>query len=765
MLHKITQLLIKQDMLHGQKRVITSLVLFMLGFLALGILMHNHTKTMLYAYMEEQLERQTSIMTDIVNEDISNHLQSLRIAARAIADRPDRTNTIIDYMNKSYPGDIGVMTLDGKLIHGSGDINLNDFEPAINQARHGRAIATAINDASKADILIDDKPVIPGGPPPKSIDAILLAAPIIDNGNVTGIIYWRYRIGKPILPSKMHNGEHNATFFLVNKSGDVIGTFEHITKDEIAKYQKLKESGVTQKLMDQLETRTSAQCHIGSDDMQDYFAVVGEVRPGEIYLAGFIPDDVMLSGLDSIVSRLQQYNILMLLLLIIGILMFFIKEADLIMSARCKERDALNVAKRSASEAREALRKMEDAYDEADEARAAAESANKTKSEFLANMSHEIRTPINAVMGMNEMILRETDNAAAVKEYAQSIESASQTLLSIINDILDFSKIEAGKMEIVPAAYDLSSMLNDIVNMVETKALKKGLAFSIDVDPALPSKLIGDSLRLRQVIVNILSNAVKYTPEGSVSMRLSGISDGKSIKLRFEVADTGIGIREEDIPKLFEGFQRFDLKKNRSIEGTGLGLAITYRLLEQMDGKLDVKSTYGKGSTFIVELAQDIIDSSPIGDFKEKYREFVKSRSEYHETYHMPDAELLVVDDNEMNLLVVKSLLKQTQAKITLCQSGAEALKYIQKQHFDVILLDHMMPEMDGVETLKRAKKLENSKCKDTPFIALTANAIVGMREKYLAAGFDDYLSKPINGHALEKMLEHYVPADNAHVR
>ena len=393
------------------------------------------------------------------------------------------------------------------------------------------------------------------------------------------------------------------------------------------------------------------------------------------------------------------------------------------------------------------------------EAKEEAERANQAKSAFLASMSHEIRTPINAVLGMNEMIRREADDDQ-IRKYSWNIKSASETLLSLINDILDFSKIESGKMEIVETAYQLSSLLNDVVNMIRYKAQQKGLDFFIKVDESIPDSLIGDEVRIRQVIVNILNNAVKYTPEGSVTFDVRGekTEDG-NLLLRIASIDTGLGIKEEDKGKLFSKFQRLDVEKNRNVEGTGLGLSITLRLVEMMHGTIDVESTYGEGSTFTVTLPQKINDPMPIGDFEKRVETFIKGEQAYRESFIAPEAKVLVVDDNSMNIFVFESLLKTTQIQITAVKSGMECLEKIAGQRFDIVFLDHMMPDMDGIETLARAKAMPESQCHGVPFIALTANAIAGAREMFLENGFTDYLSKPINIKMLERMIQDYLPA------
>lgn len=393
---------------------------------------------------------------------------------------------------------------------------------------------------------------------------------------------------------------------------------------------------------------------------------------------------------------------------------------------------------------------------EADAARQEALAANEAKGKFLAQMSHEIRTPINVVLGMDEMILRESKEPA-IREYAMDIRTSGQSLLSLINDILDFSKIDSGKMEIVPVVYEISSMIHDLVNMTLQRAKNKDLRFEVEIDPAIPSCLYGDDMRIRQVLVNVLTNAVKYTEKGTVWLRiLSRSADGTAV-LRFEVEDTGIGIKEADLPKLCAEFERIEEDRNRSIEGTGLGMSITVQLLALMDSRLQVESTYGKGSKFYFELEQKIIDGTPIGDFESKVQQMAENFS-YESDFCAPDAKLLVVDDNATNRRVFRNLLKKTQVQVSEAGGGSECLRMVQENHYDLIFLDHMMPDMDGVETLHRMKALADFPCKDTPVVALTANAVSGAKEAYLREGFDGFLSKPIVPDKLESMIRKMLP-------
>lgn len=394
---------------------------------------------------------------------------------------------------------------------------------------------------------------------------------------------------------------------------------------------------------------------------------------------------------------------------------------------------------------------------ELEESRKKAQEANRAKSLFLANMSHEIRTPINSVIGMNEMILRESGEQET-RSYALNARRSAKMLLGLINDILDFSKIETGKMELTPVNYTTAEVISDVVKMNISRANDKGLTLKLDVDPNLPSELYGDDVRLRQIISNLLTNAIKYTREGTVTVSVGGsVSEDGVLAMSVCVSDTGIGIKQEDIEKLFDAFQRIDNSVTRRIEGTGLGLNITMKLLMLMDSKLEVKSEYGKGSEFFFTVDQKVVDGTPMGRLEinaENADEFT-----YTASFAAPDAKILMVDDNDMNRVVFRSLLKQTKVQVYDAASGYECLSLVEKERFDIIFLDHMMPGMDGIETFHRLKEGENL-CKDVPVIMLTANAVSGVREAYLAEGFTNFLSKPISPSQLEKMIKSYLPEE-----
>ena len=401
--------------------------------------------------------------------------------------------------------------------------------------------------------------------------------------------------------------------------------------------------------------------------------------------------------------------------------------------------------------------------DELMEARILAERASDAKSSFLASMSHEIRTPINAVLGMDEMILRETD-LAAIKEYAANIRSSGRALLSIINDILDFSKIESGKMELIISPFQLSSTVGDLMTSLSLRAKEKNLLFECNVDPDTPRELFGDEIRIKQIITNLLTNAIKYTRQGTVSLSIQYEELGPlRINLKCQVKDTGIGIKDEDIEKLFTSFNRLDGHKNYGIEGTGLGLSIVSNLVNLMNGKISVKSTYGSGSTFTVDLPLEVINWEGVGEIRHFTREAVEDSEASAVTFTAPEAAILSVDDNKINLKVFKGLLKETKMRVDLATSGEQCLNFMQKKKYDIVFLDHMMPGMDGVETLHRMKELENNLSPDVPVIALTANALSGAKDQYYDYGFDDYLSKPVDYSDLEKTILSYLPKEKIH--
>ena len=394
--------------------------------------------------------------------------------------------------------------------------------------------------------------------------------------------------------------------------------------------------------------------------------------------------------------------------------------------------------------------------------KAIAEETNRAKTAFLANMSHEIRTPINAILGMNELILRESEDSD-ITSYSETIRTAGNSLIGLVDNILDFSQIDSGAIQIESSEYDLSSMINDLIDSIRSSAEEKGLKLLFDINPDTPKTLYGDEKRIKQVVTNLLTNAVKYTQKGSVLLTIGYTlpeDDPESVILNVSVRDTGIGIKEEDLPRLFNQFDRIELSRNRNIEGAGLGMSITKGLLELMGSELNVESVYGEGSSFAFSIKQGIRGSAKLGNYRDSYNEDLGIRKAYRERFVAPEAEVLVVDDNQLNLVVFGNLLMQTCVKIDFANDGFEAVEMSRDKKYDVIFMDIMMPDKDGVETLREIRAQQGNPNHDTPCVCLTANAVAGAKAEYLSEGFDDYLTKPIEHEKLEEILLGFLPKD-----
>ena len=389
------------------------------------------------------------------------------------------------------------------------------------------------------------------------------------------------------------------------------------------------------------------------------------------------------------------------------------------------------------------------------------EDMNKAQNRFFSNMSHEIRTPINSILGLNEMILRQTDVSEEIIKDATNIQGSGRMLLALINDILDFSKIEAGRMDIVPVNYNIANLVSEIVNMMWLRAEEKGLEFNVELDPSVPAELFGDEIRIKQILVNLLNNAVKYTNEGSVTLLVEkGEEEGDDVTLLFSVSDTGIGIRQESLPYLFDAFRRMDEDRNVGIEGTGLGLSIVKQLVNLMDGRITVDSVYTQGSTFSVELKQKVSGKKAIGAVNVTGFDIASKSGGYTAGFIANDARILIVDDNVMNLEVEKRLLDGTEMTIDTATSGDEALSLTIAEHYDLIFMDHLMPEMDGITCMQHIRKQSGGLNNRAPIVVLTANAGSENRELYTRSGFDNYLVKPVTGRQLEEIILMYLPAN-----
>ena len=390
-----------------------------------------------------------------------------------------------------------------------------------------------------------------------------------------------------------------------------------------------------------------------------------------------------------------------------------------------------------------------------------ANSANEAKSTFLDNMSHEIRTPMNSILGMNEMILREEDRPE-IKEYALVIQRSGRALLGIINDILDFSKLQDKKMEVSPVRYDLSSLINDMVNIAAEQAKKKSLTFTVNIDKAIPRILDGDEYHIRQVMLNLLNNAIKYTERGGITITIGFETiDTYNILLKCAVSDTGIGIKAENLEYIFTPFEHLETSRKFSADGSGLGLPIVQKLLQLMGSELKIESVFHKGSTFSFDVRQNVIKWEPIGDYERAYSMATSRQNvKFTQSFQAPDARVLVVDDADVNLLVFANLLKKTKIKIDTASSGVEMLQMARMNKYDMIFLDHRMPGMDGIEAFHNLRKSQDGLNYKTPVVALTANAVLGARQLYIDEGFSDYISKPVDTVRLEQILLEYLPPD-----
>ena len=502
--------------------------------------------------------------------------------------------------------------------------------------------------------------------------------------------------------------------------------------------------------------------------------------PLGFFMAYLYPMYYILAGTLYLLAHLQWYNVVQRRAIIVafvvtvalylwqvffapGLLMtFFVSAVDCYIIYFSMETPAYQQLEVYAEQ-------LKDATARAEKAEAVAIEADAAKGRFLANMSHEIRTPMTTILGMDELILKRNPTGT-VQTYARDIASAGDTLVHIINDILDFSKIESGELDLIGKHYHFGAVLREVNNMIRIKADAAGLTYDSYCPDDLIEEYKGDSLRVTQILINLLNNAVKYTREGGVKLHVGGMAENtaddnvKQMRLFITVQDTGIGIREEDIPLLFQSYARIDKDVNRTVEGTGLGLAITARLIELMNGTIRVESTYGKGSTFYVELPQVIDGRGTIAD----YQKSVQTQTEETRTgvgFTAPGARVLIVDDNRMNRVVLKALLKETGMQIEEAPDGEVAFALAAVTRFDIILMDYMMPGMDGVETLHRIRSDENAASKDAPVIVCTADAITGEKERLIAEGFDDYISKPVRGEVLHDILLRFLSGTVTHTK
>ena len=688
-------------MINDRIRIIIVWILFIVVFIVAGVLLNSRLTNILHSYIESQVCEQADRMASVVSEKLFRETDRLRYISKVIENHGGH---VVDAVSSdSIHKKMGVQTLAGSALSGEA-LDITVFQGIQDSFRGDSSISYVKN------------------------EGVLFTVPVYNKKNVRYVIYELFD-DYAMKESISLLSSDSRKVVVTTRGGDIIIPFSDVTKNEMAYFESRAYRDIFNELSSSMELNSSAAGFYSVNGVR-YIFFTADIPYTPFRLQGYMEPDILSAGiLDA--SKIVIYAFAFLLVLYAVGSLYLIVATE-----KAEESDELRKAKQQAEE------------------------ANRAKSDFLASMSHEIRTPINAVLGMDEMIIRESDNEH-ILEYASNINNAGKSLLNLVNDILDFSKIEAGKMEILKDEYKTSFMITDLVNMIAVRAHNKGLEFIVNAAPDLPSVLFGDEDRVKQCILNLLTNAVKYTDKGSVTFDLNFEKHSdKEIILDVSVKDTGIGIRPEDQIKLFSPFERVDQQRNRNIEGTGLGLSIVQNLLQIMDSKLELQSEYGKGSTFSFRLKQEVSDWKRMGDFAEAYKKSILTQNKYTELFRAPEAVILVVDDTEMNLTVFKGLLKKTRISIDTATSGNDALKMIRVRHYDMIFIDHRMPVMDGIDTLNAMNELEGNKSKGVPCIAFTANAGAGSREKYKSYGFDDYISKPVSPSELEEIILRYLPPE-----
>lgn len=698
---------------HNKSYTVIGMLLLVSLLVAIGAFLQVRVQALLNSYVEDQVAMHARSYSMEINESVGREMDRLRNLRKESSSR-DWQSLLA---NEAEGRRCGLLTLQGKAVYG----------PSCSP-EEWRAVRSAVHGRERINY--------------KRGQGIFFTEPVYNGQNIRYVLYSFYdeEAMHELLRVDCFDGAGHAVLMLQEQNIPI--SFDAWTEADEQMLSAASKEGLVSELQNMVADKgTGAMFYDGGAEGGVVFfaADVPQIRGT---LLGYVPYEKVCGQLLN-VTRMVMLVFVLLAALFAGGCVYLLR-AEL----RAGENEELR------------------------KAREAADNANRAKSDFLASMSHEIRTPLNAILGLNELILRESKDDH-VREYGRNIEGAGRALLALINDILDFSKVEVGRLNLAPRRYELAKMIYEVVQMIKVQASKKGLDFEIHLSEDMPRELYGDPGRVRQVLVNLLTNAVKYTHQGKVKLVMTwasphgwntgaleppdDIENPEICLLACRVEDTGIGIRRADLKKLFRLFVRLEEKRNRNIEGTGLGLALTHKLVATMGGFLDVASVYGVGSAFSVWLPQYVVDASPMGKLEDYYKnEAMREESEYSSALVAPDARLLVVDDNKMNRLVVKNLLKASRIQVTLAESGREALYKLRREHFDIILMDHMMPDLDGVETLQIA--LEDKLVDGIPVIALTANAISGSRERYLSLGFADYLSKPVGGRQLEEMVKKHLP-------
>jgi len=688
-------------MMIGKRK--TAIIAFFVCFMVLiGVYMSLRITSLLHNHIEKQIARHADVISNMIQLKMETEFEELEDVSTFLSDERYQMETVLqskqEFGENGYS--YGVLDIDGNAVVGE-TLSMTTF-PSIRNAFRGKNAASY--DAEQG---------------------LLFAIPIFRGYNIRYVLYKRYDIDYLAQHFQIDCYDGMGHALVCDEDGQIIITM----KEQDLFFEKMP-IGMLENLKENLNIHSSS-CIYSRQKGDNYFYFISEIQNTKFIVLGFVPLSAVSDGISYIIS---------LVIWIYGLLLFlFVFGSIYLVGMEEKARES----------------------DELREAKEVAEKASNTRGIFLANMSHEIRTPINAVMSLNEMILRETQETDT-KEYALKIQNASQSLLGIVNDVLDFSKIDSGKMELVPVAYQVTQLVDALSNMIRIRAEAKNLELKLTIAENLPSILYGDDVRIRQIIINLLTNAVKYTDQGTVELKISGTiqenQDTSVLKMHVEVQDTGRGIREEDIHNLFNMFGRIDMTQNRTIEGTGLGLTITNNLLNLMGSELKVQSQYMVGSCFYFDLEQEIVDAKPIGNIMEKMSNEANSY-EYQVSFTAENAKVLAVDDVDINLFVFKGLLKNTKVSIDTALSGAEALQMMEETKYDLVFIDHMMPGMDGIEVLKHMRESTGVNA-GTPAIAFTANALSGAQEYYLTEGFSDFLEKPVSGRKLEVMLQSYLPKD-----
>ncbi len=689
-----------------RSNVFQGLIFILLPFL-LSFMMYGRMLIVLEDYMESQVSARAAALGELASQKLYAQLDELGRVAGYYQDRRVKEETMGDSLERllASSGRIscGILRLGGAALYGD-DLPVSEY-PAVLQSFRGYSTITYVEGKG-----------------------LLFTVPVYNGDNIRYVLY-EFCDEKDLF-SGFGAGSFGGQARLILADGREQKVIP-VSREWEWEYPYFSQDTMQKpldELKEKLDTGTSASvcCNVGEGKE---FLLVSEIGRENLYVVGRVPYKAVSDGIASLSNMtLLVFGLLFILLCIGTINMFSVR-------AKARESDELREAKR------------------------AAEEATRTMSKFVANMSHELRTPINVILGMDEMILRE-ETGETTRERAMDIKSAAQILLGLINDVLDFSKIEAGNLNIIPVEYDFVAMVRDLVLLSESRVRQKSLIFEMEIQPDIPIGLYGDDIHIRQIMINLLTNAVKYTEKGTVTLKITGDKTGEDkVILHCLVKDTGIGIKKEDIDKLFIPYLRIEERRNRNIEGSGLGLSIIINLLKLMGSELKVESVYGEGSAFYFDLEQKIVDEEPVGDIRKRLDNIAKEYR-YQVAFTAPDAHILVVDDNSMNRDLFVSLLKKTKIQISAASSGKKALAMVQQKHFDIIFMDYLMPEMDGEETLRRLRSLENNLCKNTPVIALTANAFSGSREHYMNMGFDDFLSKPIVTEKLEALIWEMLPEE-----